>query len=136
MLSRNSHRAFVFLAFSSALLLLTFVNATNQPTVRAAALETNNQPVARLGLTGLCLFTEASYCHPIGSVHLLSGVLLSLPCELSALIKKSGVSDPALLDEKSAIVRQCGVAELATTYLVGADGLIKAKAGGGNETCL
>lgn len=136
MLSRNSHRAFVFLAFSLALFLLTFVNATSQRTLRAAALETINQPVARLGLTDLCLFTEASYCHSIGFGHFLSGVLLSPPRELPALIKKSGVSYPALLDEKSVIARQCGVAELAATYSVGADGLIKAMAGGGNEARL
>lgn len=98
MLSRNSHRAFVFLVFFMALFLLTFADAASQRTGRASALEANAQLVAQLGLTDLCLFTEARYTrhpsqadlhsafqdHPIGLEHFPSGALLPPPRALTA----------------------------------------------------
>lgn len=98
MLSRNSHRAFVFLAFLMALFLLTFIDAANQRTRRTAVLDANAQLVARLGLTDLCLFTEARYTrhpsqadlhsafqdHPIGLEHFPTGALLPPPRALVA----------------------------------------------------
>ena len=97
MLSRNSHRAFVFLAFSLALFLLTFADAASQHAGRTTALEANANLVARLGLTDLCLFTEARYTrhpsqadlhsafqdHPIGLEHFPSGALLPPPRALA-----------------------------------------------------
>ena len=98
MLSRNSHRAFVFLAFSLALFLLTFADAAVQRGGRIAALDENARLVARLGLTDLCLFTEARYTrhpsqadlhtafqdHPIGLEHFPSGTLLPPPRNLAS----------------------------------------------------
>lgn len=98
MLSRNSHRAFVFLTFFMALFLLTFADAASQRAGRAAVLEANARLVARLGLTDLCLFTEARYTrhpsqadlhsafqdHPIGLEHFPSGALLPPPRALAA----------------------------------------------------
>lgn len=95
--SRNSHRAFVFLVITLALFLLTFADAAGQRAGRAAAREENAQLVARLGLTDLCLFTEARYTrhpsqadlhsafqdHPIGLEHFPSGSLLPPPRALA-----------------------------------------------------
>lgn len=98
MLSRNSHRAFVFLGFCLALFLLTFADAVHQRAGRAAAFEVNARLVTRLALTDLCLFTEARYTrhpsqadlhsafqdHPIGLEHFPSGALLPPPRALAA----------------------------------------------------
>lgn len=98
MLSRNSHRAFVFLVITLALFLLTFADAASHRAGRAAALEANARLVAQLGLTDLCLFTEARYTrhpsqadlhsafqdHPIGLEHFPSGALLPPPRALAA----------------------------------------------------
>lgn len=98
MLSRNSHRVFVFLAFFMVLFLLTFADAASQRAGRTAVLEANVRLVARLGLTDLCLFTEARYTrhpsqadlhsafqdHPIGLEHFPSGALLPPPRALAA----------------------------------------------------
>lgn len=98
MLSRNSHRALVFFVITLALFLLTFADAASQRAGRAAALAANAQLVARLGLTDLCLFTEARYTrhpsqadlhsafqdHPIGLEHFPSGSLIPPPRSLTA----------------------------------------------------
>lgn len=47
-----------------------------------------------------------------------------------AFVRGIGIAYPALLDESSAITRRYGVTGLPTTYFVGADGQIKAKAVG------
>lgn len=96
--SRNSHRAFVFLVITLALFLLTFADAAGRSTGRAATLEANARLVARLGLTDLCLFTEARYTrhpsqadlhsafqdHPLGLEHFPSGSLLPPPRNLAS----------------------------------------------------
>lgn len=65
MFSRNSHRAFVFLAAAAALFLLTFADAASQRAKRGAILQANAQMVSQFNLTDLCLFTEARYTrHP------------------------------------------------------------------------
>lgn len=98
MLSRNSHRAFVFLVISLALFLLTFADAAIQRTGRSAEQAQNARLVAQLGLTDLSLFTEARYTrhpsqadlhsafqdHPIGLEHFPSGALLPPPRALAA----------------------------------------------------
>ncbi|MDE2309750.1 MAG: hypothetical protein KGL01_02845 [Betaproteobacteria bacterium] len=98
MLSRNSHRAFVFLAIFIALFLLTFADAASQRANRTATAAANTRLVAQLGLTDLCLFTEARYTrhpsqadlhsafqdHPIGLEHFPSGALLPPPRALAA----------------------------------------------------
>jgi hypothetical protein len=98
MLARNSHRAFAFLVFSLTLFLLTFADAASRRAGRTATLETNAQLAARLGLTDLCLFTEARYTrhpsqadlhsafqdHPLGLEHFPSGSLLPPPRNLAS----------------------------------------------------
>ncbi|MBU1427149.1 MAG: hypothetical protein KKH12_14545 [Gammaproteobacteria bacterium] len=98
MLSRKSHRAFVLLALLLALFLLTFADAGRYRAGRAAALQQNEQIVAQLGLTDLCLFTEARYTrhpsqadlqsafqdHPLAFEHFPSGSLLPPPRNLTA----------------------------------------------------
>ncbi|TCJ11629.1 TlpA family protein disulfide reductase [Parasulfuritortus cantonensis] len=48
----------------------------------------------------------------------------------SAFITRLAIHYPALLDEQAEITRRYGVIGLPTTYFVGADGVIKAKAVG------
>lgn len=111
MLSRNSHRLFVFLAFFIALFLLTFADSARQRAGRASTAGANAQMVARLGLTDLCLFTEARYTrhpsqadlhsafqdHPVGLEHFPSGALLPPPRALATsyenLDRKTKVPD-------------------------------------------
>ncbi|MDP2878437.1 MAG: hypothetical protein Q8N74_02780 [Sulfuricella sp.] len=78
--------------------MLTFADAASQRTSRSAALAANARLVERLGLTDLCLFTEARYTrhpsqadlhsafqdHPIGLEHFPSGSLLPPPRSLAA----------------------------------------------------
>lgn len=89
-MARGSYRAFAFLSLLTALFFATFADATYQRARRAAALEANAHLVARLGLTDVCLFTEARYtrhpsqadlhsafqAHPLGLEHFPSGSLL------------------------------------------------------------
>ncbi|MDP1634022.1 MAG: hypothetical protein Q8L69_04995, partial [Gallionellaceae bacterium] len=63
--SRRSHRAFAFFALCLALFLLTFADAAMRRDAGARVLAANERLVAQLGLTDLCLFTEARYTrHP------------------------------------------------------------------------
>lgn len=98
MLSRKSHRAFVFLALFLALFLLTFADACRLSAGSAAVLQQNEHMVAQLGLTDLCLFTEARYTrhpsqadlqsafqdHPLALEHFPSGSLLPPPRNLTS----------------------------------------------------
>jgi hypothetical protein len=95
---RNSLRAFALLAFLLALFLLTFADALIQRAGSATSLEANERLVAQLGLTDLCLFTEARYTrnpsqadlqsafqdHPLAFEHFPSGSLLPPPHNLTA----------------------------------------------------
>ncbi|MBU0621177.1 MAG: hypothetical protein KJ795_04970 [Gammaproteobacteria bacterium] len=98
MQSRSSHRVFAFLAIWLALFLLTFADAALRRDTGARVLEANEQLVAQLGLTDLCLFTEARYTrhpsqadlqsafqdHPLAFEHFPSGSLLPPPRNLSS----------------------------------------------------
>lgn len=98
MLSRNSHRAFAFLACILGSFLLTFADSASRQAERATLLAANGRLVEQLGLTDLCLFTEARYTrhpsqadlhsafqdHPMGLEHFPSGALLSPPRSLVA----------------------------------------------------
>lgn len=98
MLSRNSQRAFAFLACLLAAFLLTFADAASRQAGHATLLAANGRLVEQLGLTDLCLFTEARYTrhpsqadlhsafqdHPLGLEHFPSGSLLPPPRILAA----------------------------------------------------
>jgi hypothetical protein len=98
MQSRKSHRVFAFLAICLTLFLLTFADAAIQSAGSAETLAANERLVVQLGLTDLCLFTEARYTrhpsqadlhsafqdHPLGLEHFPSGSLLSPPNNLAA----------------------------------------------------
>ena len=98
MQSRSSHRVFAFLAICLALFLLTFADAALRRDTSARVLEANEQLVAQLGLTDLCLFTEARYTrhpsqadlqsafqdHPLAFEHFPSGSLMPPPRNLTA----------------------------------------------------
>ena len=96
--ARKSQRAFVFLACLLAAFLLTFADAASRRFDRAALLAANGRMVEQLGLTDLCLFTEARYTrhpsqadlhsafqdHPLGLEHFPSGSMLAPPRNLAA----------------------------------------------------
>ncbi|HAF45151.1 MAG: hypothetical protein A2100_00025 [Sideroxydans sp. GWF2_59_14] len=96
--SRRSHYAFAFFALCLALFLLTFADAALRRAGSANALAANERLVAQLGLTDLCLFTEARYTrhpsqadlqsafqdHPLAFEHFPSGSLLPPPRNLTA----------------------------------------------------
>lgn len=96
--SRRSHYAFAFFALCLALFLLTFADAAFRRAGSADALAANERLVAQLGLTDLCLFTEARYTrhpsqadlqsafqdHPLALEHFPSGSLLPPPRNLTA----------------------------------------------------
>jgi hypothetical protein len=98
MQSRNSLRAFGFIACLLALFLLTFVDAALRRAGSDEVLASNGRLVAQLGLTDLCLFTEARYTrhpsqadlhsafqdHPLSLEHFPSGSLLPPPNNLAA----------------------------------------------------
>lgn len=98
MQSRNSLRAFALIAFLLALFLLTFADATLRHDAGARVLAANGRLVAQLGLTDLCLFTEARYTrhpsqadlqsafqdHPMALEHFPSGGLMPPPRNLTA----------------------------------------------------
>jgi hypothetical protein len=95
---RFSHRAFVFLGLAASAFLLTFADAASRHAEHVAVLAENARLVAQLGLTDLCLFTEARYTrhpsqadlhsafqdHPMGFEHFPSGSLLPPPRALAA----------------------------------------------------
>lgn len=97
MFSRSSHRAFTILGFLMLLFLLTFADTANRQARNATLLTTNAQLVKDLGLTDLCLFTEARYTrhpsqadlhsafqdHPMALEHFPSGSLLLPPRSIS-----------------------------------------------------
>jgi hypothetical protein len=107
MLSRSSHRAFAILGFLMLLFLLTLVDAASRQARNDTLLTTNSQLVKDLGLTDLCLFTEARYTrhpsqadlhsafqdHPMALEHFPSGSLLlpprSIPASYEYLDKKT-----------------------------------------------
>jgi hypothetical protein len=62
---RKSSVYLIFLAAGIALLVLMFVHASVQMKAGEASLRAKSDLVGKLGLTDLCLFTEASYTrHP------------------------------------------------------------------------
>lgn len=96
--SRRSHYAFAFFALCLALFLLTFADSALRRTGSADVLAANERLVAQLGLTDLCLFTEARYTrhpsqadlqsafqdHPLAFEHFPSGSLMPPPRNLTA----------------------------------------------------
>lgn len=95
--ARNSHRALILIACLLALFLLTFADASLRRAGSAERLDENARLVQQLGLTDLCLFTEARYTrhpsqadlhsafqdHPLGLEHFPSGSLLPPPNTLA-----------------------------------------------------
>jgi hypothetical protein len=98
MQSRKSHRVFVLFAILLALFLLTFADSAMRHSGSAETLAANGRLAAQLGLTDLCLFTEARYTrhpsqadlqsafqdHPLAFEHFPSGSLLPPPRNLTA----------------------------------------------------
>jgi hypothetical protein len=92
-LVRRSARALVFLAVIGGLFLLTFADAAWLRSRRAPGARSQAELAKRLGLTDLCLFTEARYTrhlsqadrhsafqeHPGAFEHFPSGSLVSPP---------------------------------------------------------
>jgi hypothetical protein len=93
MFDRNFHRALAFLTLAAALFLLTFADAAWLRAQRTPGLARETELAARLGLTDLCLFTEARYArhlsqadlhsafqdHPVAFEHFPSGSLVPPP---------------------------------------------------------
>jgi hypothetical protein len=67
---RKSSLFLLFLAAGIAFLVLMFVHASVQMKAGAASLQARADLVAKLGLTDLCLFTEASYTRHLSQADL------------------------------------------------------------------
>jgi hypothetical protein len=67
---RKSSLFLLFLAAGIALLVLMFVHASVQMKAGAASLQARADLVGKLGLTDLCLFTEASYTRHLSQADL------------------------------------------------------------------
>ena len=97
-MARLAHRALTFIVCAVFAFLLTFVDAARQNSDRTEMLAANTGLVEKLGLTDLCLFTEARYTrhpsqadlhsafqdHPMGLEHFPSGSLMPPPRGLAA----------------------------------------------------
>ena len=93
LIGRRSNRALAFLALIGALFLLTFADAAWLRSRRAPGALSQAELAKRLGLTDLCLFTEARYTrhlsqadrhsafqdHPGALEHFPSGSLVPPP---------------------------------------------------------
>jgi hypothetical protein len=67
---RKSNLFFLYLAINIALLLLMFVHASLKQNSEANFIKEKGEMVKRLGLTDLCLFTEASYTRHLSQADL------------------------------------------------------------------
>ncbi len=67
---RKSNLYLLFLAAGIALLALSFVHASVQTKAGEASLQSTADLVGKLGLTDLCLFTEASYTRHLSQADL------------------------------------------------------------------
>jgi len=97
-LSRESTAFFLFVALCLGLLLLLFAHASWREKADRAAYGEKREIVKALGLTDLCLFTEARYTrhpaaadrftpfqdHPLSLEHFPSASILLPPPHLSA----------------------------------------------------
>jgi hypothetical protein len=93
MLLRRSNLFLLFLAVSGILLLLVFAHAGYRQRADAVVLRQKAEMVRTLGITDLCLFTEASYTRhpsqsdiqtpfqdsPVSLEHFPSGALFAPP---------------------------------------------------------
>jgi hypothetical protein len=71
-LSRASHRAFAIVAVLAAVWLWTFADASRLRARRAPARAGQAELAARLGLTDICLFTEARYTRHLSQADAFS----------------------------------------------------------------
>lgn len=111
MLARKAYAALSLLAALIAGVLLSFADAARLAAAASPALTLRRTMVAELGLTDLCLFTEARYTrhlsqadlhsafqdHPLAFEHFPSGSLVTPPAGLAAahekLVREAEVPD-------------------------------------------
>ena len=67
---RKSNLFFLYLAINIILLLLMFVHASFKRNTEVRFIKEKAEMVKRLGLTDLCLFTEASYTRHLSQADL------------------------------------------------------------------
>ncbi len=67
---RKSNLFFLYLAINILLLLLMFVHASFKKDIEARFIKEKAEMVRTLGLTDLCLFTEASYTRHLSQADL------------------------------------------------------------------
>ncbi|MCX7142674.1 MAG: hypothetical protein NT123_16720 [Proteobacteria bacterium] len=103
MLNRRSDRALILLLALLGAFALAFADATLQRVARAPALAERQSLVRQLGLTDLCLFTEARYTrhpsqadlhsafqdHPFALEHFPTGSILPPPAALMRYLDAS-----------------------------------------------
>jgi hypothetical protein len=70
MLMRKSSLFFLFLALNMILLFLMFAHASFEKDSEARFIKEKGEMVKRLGLTDLCLFTEANYTRHLSQADL------------------------------------------------------------------
>lgn len=102
MLDRKSNIFFVCLAAGFLLICVMLVHATLRQRSETVLLEERGEMVRVLGLTDLCLITEARYTrnpsltdfhspfqdHPIALEHFPSGSIMSIPPHLAPQVRK------------------------------------------------
>jgi hypothetical protein len=109
--ARKAYAALLLLAALLAAVLLSFADAARLAAAGAGALTLRRTLVAELGLTDLCLFTEARYTrhlsqadlhsafqdHPLAFEHFPSGSLATpsaaIPRAYEKLVREAEVSD-------------------------------------------
>ena len=67
---RKSNLFFLYLTINMVLLFLMFVHASSKRNTEARFIKEKAEMVRRLGLTDLCLFTEASYTRHLSQADL------------------------------------------------------------------
>jgi hypothetical protein len=102
MLARKAYAALLLLAVLLAAVLLSFADAARLAAAGSQALTLRREMVAQLGLTDLCLFTEARYTrhlsqadlhsafqdHPLAFEHFPSGSLVTPPAGIPRAYEK------------------------------------------------
>ena len=96
MLARKSNFLFFYIGFNILLLCLMFAQATYQKEIDTLRLQEKSKMVKKLGITDLCLFTDARYTrhptladlntpfqdYPMSFEHFPSGSLIPPPPHL------------------------------------------------------
>ena len=99
---RKSQLFFYYIIINTLVLMAMFVHASWERKANMPSLQEKNEMVRRLGLSDLCLFTDARYTrhptladrhapfqdYPLSFEHFPSGSLMTLPQHLNRTVRK------------------------------------------------